>query len=370
MNQNPKLLYQIALTKINGVGDAISRNLLNIIGDEEAVFKSSRKSLLSIPGIARKLVEEILDPGVLRRAEEELNFADKNKIQTLFIRDKAYPCRLKDCIDAPILLYFKGNADLNAKRVLSIVGTRKSTDYGNSFCEKFLHELSFRFPDTLIVSGLAYGIDIQAHRAALADNLPTVGVLAHGLDKIYPAVHRRTAVEMLENGGLLTEFSSKTEPDKFNFVRRNRIVAGMSDAVIIVESSKKGGALITAEIANSYNRDVFAVPGRVNDASSEGCNALVADNKAVILQGADSFIRQMNWGNDSKTAATRQQQLFPDLTGDEQTIYDALTGCDCKHVNLLSIETGIPVSQLFFTLLEMEMKNIIKPLPGGVYKTV
>ncbi|MDR1808820.1 MAG: DNA-processing protein DprA [Prevotella sp.] len=370
MEQNAKLLYRIALTKINGVGDTISRNLLNIVGDEEDVFKSSRKSLLTIPGIARKLVDAILDPSVLQRAEEELTFVEKNKIQALFIRDEDYPQRLKDCTDAPILLYYKGNSDLNAKRIVSIVGTRRATDYGSSFCEKFIHELSVHFPDILIVSGLAYGIDIRAHKSALTEKLPTVGVLAHGLDRIYPAVHRRFAVEMLENGGLLTEFPSNTEPDKFNFVRRNRIVAGMADAVVVVESGGKGGALITAEIANSYNRDVFAVPGRITDSCSEGCNTLISDNKAILLQNAENFIRQMNWSNSDSSSAAKQRQLFLDLTDDEQRIFDALSGYDSKHVNQLAVETGVPVSQLFFTLLEMEMKNIIKPLPGGTYKIV
>lgn len=247
-----KLLYQIALTKIKGVGDIIARNLLEIIGDEEAVFKSTKKELSTIQGISSKLINEILNPDVLKLAEKELNFIERNKIQTFFIKDEDYPIRMKDCMDAPILLYFKGNSTFNPTKVIGIVGTRKSTHYGNSFCNDFLSELSVYFPDTLIVSGLAYGIDINAHNAALKSNLPTIGVLAHGLDRIYPSAHRNTAVEMLENGGLLTEFSSGTEPDKFNFVRRNRIIAGMADAVIVVESDTKGGSLITADIANSY----------------------------------------------------------------------------------------------------------------------
>ena len=370
MNQESKLLYRIALTKINGVGTAIARNLLDIVGDEESIFKSGKKSLLKIPNINRKLVDEILNPDVLRRAEEELKFVEKNKIQAFFINDENYPYRLKECTDAPILFYFKGNANFNAKKIISIVGTRKSTVYGNKFCEFFLREIAHYFPDALIISGLAYGIDIQAHKSALVENLPTIGVLAHGLDRIYPAVHRKTAIEMLEKGGLLTEFPSNTEPDRHNFVRRNRIVAGMADAVVVVESASKGGSLITAEIANSYNRDVFAVPGRITDSLSEGCNALITDNKAFILQSTENFIRQMNWDQNKKAKIPKQPSLFLELTGDEQIVYDALLSCDNKHVNLLSIDTGIPVSQLFFTLLEMEMKNVIKPLPGGTYKLV
>ncbi len=247
-----KRLYQIALTQIHGVGDIIARNILQIVGDEEAIFKSSRKSLLNIPGIASKLVDEILNPEVLIKAEKELTFIEKNNISLYFINDENYPHRLKECSDAPILFYFKGNANFNAEKVISIVGTRQSTLYGNNFCDSFLDTISTSLPDTLIISGLAYGIDINAHRAAIKHGLPTIGVLAHGLDRIYPSAHRQTAIEMLQNGGLLTEFSSGTEPDKHNFVRRNRIVAGMADTVIVVESDEKGGSLITAEIANSY----------------------------------------------------------------------------------------------------------------------
>lgn len=251
MQSSDKRLYQIALTQITGVGDIIARKLLQIIGDEEAIFKSNRKSLINT-GISSKIADEILNTKVLERAEKELNFVEKNKISTYFISDKDYPHRLKDCSDAPILLYFKGNVNFNVEKVISIVGTRKSTNYGNSFCDSFLKDISSTFPDTLIVSGLAYGIDIQAHRSALKYNLPTVGVLAHGLDRIYPSVHRQTAKEMIHNGGLLSDFPSETEPDRFNFVKRNRIVAGIADAVIVVESDERGGSLITAEIANSY----------------------------------------------------------------------------------------------------------------------
>lgn len=364
---NSKRLYQIGLTKINGIGDIIARNLLDIIGDEEEIFKSTRKSLLTIKGISSRLVDEILNPNVLKEAESELNFIEKNNIQTFFIKDETYPYRLKDCTDAPTLLYYKGCKDLNANKIISIVGTRKSTDYGNSFCENFIKEIATYFPDALIISGLAYGIDICAHKYAMIENLPTVGVLAHGLDRIYPSQHRKYAVEMLKNGGLLTEFPSGTEPDKYNFVKRNRIVAGISDATIVVESDVKGGSLITADIANSYNREVFALPGRVTDHASKGCNKLITENKAIMLQNIESFIQQMNW-NNSASVIPKQTELFLELTDEEQVIYDALINCENKHVNQISIETNIPVSQLFFFLLEMEIKNIIKPLPGGVYK--
>lgn len=365
-----KLFYQIALTQIKGVGDVIARSLLEIFQDEEAVFKTNKKTLSSIKGLPSKLINEILDPEVLNRAETELAFIEKNKIDTYFINSETYPLRLKECVDAPVLLYFKGNVDFNKTKVIGIVGTRKSTDYGQTFCDKFLEEVSISYPDTLIISGLAYGIDIHAHRASLKYNLPTIGILAHGLDRIYPAVHRKTAVDMLNSGGLLTEFVSETEPDKFNFVRRNRIIAGMSDAVIVVESDIKGGSLITADIANSYNRDVFAVPGRVTDPLSQGCNKLINDNKAAIFESPSAFFQAMGWDKGKTSSKPAQKSLFIELTEEEQAIYDLLSKSETVHVNDLSKETHIPVSSLFFNLLEMEMKGLIKPLPGSLYKLI
>lgn len=372
MNNTPdnKLLYQIALTKITGVGDILGKNLLRVVGDEEAIFKSSKKSLAAIQGISKNVVEEILNPEVLLRAEKELAFVRKNNIQTYFASEDGYPKRLLECIDSPILLYFKGNIDFNKEKVISIVGTRNSTHYGNNFCDTFLEELSKKLPDTLIISGLAYGIDINAHQAALKHGLPTVGVLAHGLDRIYPAVHRKIAVEMLEQGGLLTEFSSGTEPDKHNFVRRNRIVAGMADAVLVVESNAKGGSLITAEIANSYCKDVFALPGRNTDKRSEGCNQLISNHKADILLSTSQFLEQMNWGDSKprKTKEPKQQELFLNLTEDEQSILKKLNEDGATHIDRLSKELTIPAFQLFSTLLELEMKGLIKTSPGSIYE--
>lgn len=368
MQSSDKRLYQIALTQITGVGDIIARKLLQIIGDEEAIFKSNRKSLINT-GISSKIADEILNTKVLERAEKELNFVEKNKISTYFISDKDYPHRLKDCSDAPILLYFKGNVNFNTEKVISIVGTRKSTNYGNSFCDSFLKDISSTFPDTLIVSGLAYGIDIQAHRSALKYNLPTVGVLAHGLDRIYPSVHRQTAKEMVHNGGLLSDFPSETEPDRFNFVKRNRIVAGIADAVIVVESDERGGSLITAEIANSYCKDIFAIPGRMNDKYSQGCNKLISSHKADLFQSTEYFLQQMGWDNESikKKKSPRQQELFITLTSEEQAIVDSLTTNESLHIDTLARELNTPAYSLFSILLDMEMKGIIKNLPGNLY---
>lgn len=363
-----KTLYQIALTCIPGVGVIHARNLMKTVGDEEAVFREKAKNLEKIQGISRRLIDEIRKAEVLRKAEKELEFVEKNRIETLFYTQDNYPSRLNNCIDAPVLLYSKGNADFNAKKVVSIVGTRNATKYGQEFCQQFISKLSELLPHVLIVSGLAYGIDICAHRASLQHNVSTVGVLAHGLDRIYPSIHRKTAKEMLEMGALITEFPSHTEPDRFNFVKRNRIVAGMADAVVVVESDERGGSLITAEIANSYYREVFAVPGRTTDAKSSGCNSLISSNKAVLFKDTKSFIDQMGWNATAKITQPKQKELFLNLTETEERVFNALNKVESMHVNMLGIELNLPVSELFFTLLELEMKNVVKALPGGVYK--
>lgn len=368
-NNTTKLFYQIALTQINGVGDVLARKLLDEVGDEETIFKSSRKELMAIPYFSTYLANEILNPEVLRKAENELDFVQKNNISTFFYSDEDYPYRLKECIDAPILFYYKGNANLNSLKIISIVGTRKSNSYGNDFCDRFLEDIASALPDALIVSGLAYGIDIQSHKAALRVGLPTVGVLAHGLDRIYPFAHRKAAIDMLDNGGLLTEFVSKTEPDKFNFVKRNRIVAGLSDATVVVQSDIKGGSLITADLAGSYNRDVFALPGRITDKESGGCNILIEQNKAVILLSAEQFIQYMQWDTKDKLKP-RQQELFIDLPPDQQAVYDLLLENDSLHINALSMQSNMPLTSLLPLLLMMEMKGIIRTLPGSNYELI
>lgn len=364
---NDKTLYQIALTHITGVGVALARNLMNIVGDEEQIFKEKTRNLEKIQGISYRLINEIKSKEVLRKAEEELTFVSKNNLQALFFTTPEYPERLGHCVDAPILLYVKGNSNLNYKKVVSVVGTRNATPQGYEACKQFVKELSNKFSDIIIVSGLAYGIDICAHRAALENGVPTAAVLAHGLDRIYPSVHRKTAIDMLDAGALVTEFPSGTEPERFNFVRRNRIVAGLADALVVVESSSKGGSLITAEIANSYYREVFAVPGRTTDAASVGCNRLIASDQAILMQDIKGFTNHMGW-DDSKKPQPKQKELFLQLTEIEEQVYNALNTVENIHVNMLAIELDIPVSELFFTLLELEMKNVVKPMPGGVYK--
>lgn len=367
---DPKLLYQIALTQIVGVGDSLARVLLSTIGDEEEIFRSSKKTLCTIRGISSKLADQILDRDVLIKSENELNFMIKNKISSYFIKSDDYPYRLKECEDAPLLFYFKGNADLNSTKVISIVGTRKPSNYGISFCANFLSEISDKISPLLVVSGLAYGIDINAHRAALENSIPTVGILAHGLDIIYPAVHRKTAIDMFASGGLLSEFASGTSPDKFNFVRRNRIIAGLSDATIVVESGIKGGSLITADIANSYNREVFAVPGRIYDKESLGCNMIIEQNKAILLDTVETFTKHMQWDQAiAKNKIESSQQPLSLMSDQENQVYNLLrfNKDNSLHFNIIANQLSIASSELVAILVEMEMKGIIKSKPGNLY---
>ncbi|GHV12761.1 DNA processing protein DprA [Bacteroidia bacterium] len=363
------LVYQIALTQIHGIGDITAKQVIEHLGDASLLFQEKSRLLEKIPGISRRVISEIHHPEVLRRAEREVAFIEKNKITPLFIQNPDYPERLRDCIDAPVMLYFKGNTDFNTAKVVSIVGTRHATAYGREITESLLKEIAAIYPDTLIISGLAYGIDVFAHRAALKNNLPTVGVLAHGLDRIYPPTHRNTAVEMLPNGGLLTDFLSETNPDRPNFVKRNRIVAGISDCTIVVESAEKGGALITANIAESYNKDVFAVPGKTTDVYSAGCNTLIKYKKAALITCAGDLFREMCW-NAEKNAPKQavQQKLFIDLSPEEQIVVDLLTNNKVLQLNSMAVETNLPIPQLASILFELEMKNAIKCLPGGLYQ--
>ncbi len=356
--ETDKSLYRIALTQIKGVGVTHARTLMQVIGDEEAIFKEDIRKLEAIPRISRRLISEIRDPEVMRKAEKELKFVTDNKLRFLFFTDEEYPQRLTQCIDAPLLLYAKGNTGFNPQRTVSVIGTRNCTRYGEDFCTEFIEKLSHRIPELQIISGLAYGIDICAHRAALKNNLSTVAVLAHGLDRVYPQVHRQTAIEMLQNGALLTEFPSGTNPDKHNFVKRNRIVAGLSDAVVVT----------TCDMANSYFREVFALPGRVHDKMSVGCNKLITENKAILLQRIDDFISHMGWKEIEKPPLPKQQELFTNLSEEETALYGKLSKGGPMHVNALAIELNIPVSELFMTLLELEVKNVVVSLPGGMYQ--
>ncbi|GAB1417460.1 DNA-processing protein DprA [Bacteroidales bacterium] len=359
-----QLLYQIGLTLIPGVGDVLGKKLVAYCGGPEAVFSEKKRALEKIPGIGAALIHEITHQNVLGRAEQEMDFITKKGIQPLFFLDKKYPKRLQHCADSPLMLYYYGNADLNMQKVIGIVGTRKATDYGKHWCEQFIEELSTN--EVLIVSGLAYGIDSCAHRASLKYHLPTIGVLAHGLDRIYPPSNRGMAERMVTQGGLLTEFMAGTTPDRENFPRRNRIVAGMVDAIVVIESAKKGGALITANIASSYNRDVFALPGRVGDFTSEGCNYLIRTNKADMIENAENLRYMLGW--DTHKQASPQTRLFRDFSEDEQKILDAFGDDKESGIDDIMLKSTFPASKLAGLLLGLEFDGVLVALPGKRYK--
>ncbi len=366
------LLYKIAITLVPEVGDVIAKNLVTYCGSAEAVFKEKKKALIKIPGIADKTAENILaelrNVEVLKRAEQEIRFIEENKIEAIFFTDEKYPSRLKFSNDSPALLYYKGNADLNTAKVVSIVGTRTPSSYGIQITEQFIDELNNS--GILIVSGLAYGIDVLAHKTALDKGLDTVGVVAHGLDRIYPSVHNSIARKMEKQGGILTDFISDTNPDRENFPKRNRIVAGMCDALVVVETKLKGGSLITAEIANSYNKDVFAFPGRTGDEFSAGCNAFIKRNKAVLIENAADLLYVMNWqpeAENEKKSKNKQIQLLPNLSEKEQKIVSLFSTSSGVHIDEVCYKTGLTMSDAASTLLQLEFSNVVKSLPGKMY---
>ena len=366
---NQDLIYQIGITLVKGIGNITAKQIIENLDNVALLFTEKKHVLEKTSGLSRRLINEIHAADVLRRAEKEIHFIEKSAVIPLFITDPDYPRRLKDCVDAPVMLYFRGNTGLNAGKIISIVGTRNATAYGRELTDQLVHDIREIFPETLIVSGLAYGIDIAAHRAALRENMATVGILAHGLDRIYPPAHRNTAVEMINAGGLLTDFISETNPDRQNFVKRNRIVAGMSDCTVVVESAQKGGALITANIADSYNRDVFSYPGKTCDRYSEGCNLLIKSKKAALVTSADDIFREMNWNNPPEPVRIQavQRNLFPELNPEEQGVVDILSKAGNMQLNLLAIELDLPVSRLSVVLFDLEMNGLVRCKPGGMY---
>lgn len=363
-------IYTLALTRIPGLGLMGAYNLVRTLGSASAIFQHRKELKELLPEVSDKLIKALDCPEAFHRAEEELKYAEKNQIQCITLNDAAYPSRLKECEDAPLALFYRGNAPLNALKVISMVGTRHATAYGEDLCQSFIRELKELRPDVLIVSGLAYGIDICAHRAALQHGFATIGVLAHGLDRIYPTAHRKTAIDMMNHGGLLTEFMSGTNPDRQNFVKRNRIVAGMSDATIVVESAIKGGALITAELAESYHRDCFAFPGRTTDIYSAGCNEIIRNNRASLLSSAEDFVNAIGWNlTNNKTKDVIQRELFPELSEEEKKIVQVLhRNPDGIQINTLVVETNIPINRISAILFELEMKGVVRALAGGVYR--
>ncbi len=361
------LIYKVGITLIPGVGDVNAKKVIAYCGGVEAVFKEKKKALIKIPGIGLTVAESITKNNVLSRAEEEIKFLEKHKIAPLFFLDKQYPERLKHCDDSPVMLYYKGNSDLNVRKVVGIVGTRNATDYGKKICSEIVEGLAPY--NVMIISGLAYGIDVHAHKAALNLGLDTIGILGHGLDRMYPAVHKTTAEKMIKQGGLITEFMSDTAFIRENFPKRNRIIAGMIDALVVIEAAKEGGALITADIANSYNRDVFAVPGKITDRFSEGCNDLIKRNKAALISSAKDIIYIMRWEEKKeKKSANIQKQLFVELSEEEKKVVDILNGSGSVSVDMISLKMNLQASKVAAVLLNLEFLGIIKCLPGKMYQ--
>ncbi len=358
------LLHQIALTFIPNIGDIQARALVNHFGNAEDIFKAKRKDLERIEGMGIIRAGEIKKFNAFSRIEKEIKFIGKYNISPIFINDPSYPKRLLNCIDAPVMLYYKGNADLNAEKVIGVVGTRNNTEYGKQLCEKFIEGLAGL--DIIIISGLAFGIDTLAHRSAVQNNLKTIGVLAHGLDKLYPSHNKSLAKQMINNGGLLTDFPSDTNPDRQNFPKRNRIVAGICDAVVVIETSIKGGSLITAELANGYNRDVFVFPGRTTDRNSEGCNYLVKSNKACLITSVDDVMKTMNW-EDKRLPVNKQKELFVELSDNEKIIVEMLKIND-QHIDELNMRSGFPSSTMAAVLLNLELQGVISSMPGKIYR--
>ena len=369
ISQRMSQLHQVALTFVKNIGPAHAKLLVSYLGGAEKIFTVSKAKMLKIPGIGEKTISQLNLSEALALAEKELAYVEQNGIDVIFYTDSRYPKRLKNCADSPVLLYAKGNADFNGMHVVSIVGTRNATEYGKHLCRQLVEELQQY--NVLVVSGLALGIDVTAHKECIKQNLPTVGVLGHGLDRLYPGQNRSTAEKMISNGALLSEYPSGTIPDRENFPQRNRIVAGMADATVVIEAGVKGGALITAEIANSYNRDVFAYPGRVGDDYSQGCNFLIRNNKAQLLTCAADLAYSLGWeipGAGKKAQAAEQFMLPIDLSSDEQTIFNILSQTKSPvAIDDLTIKTNLPTSTLAMNLLNMEMQGYIKSLPGKVY---
>lgn len=363
-----ELYYTLALLQVEGVGDVIAKKLIQHCGTAEEVFTSKKANLQTIEGIGSVLIQKLQDKSVFAKAEAELQFIAKENISFTFFQEDNYPERLKNCYDSPTILFQAGNINLENRRIISIVGTRQITSYGMEFTKKLIEDIAPLNP--IIVSGFAYGVDIYAHQMAMECELQTIGVLAHGLNQIYPKVHKKYMAKMEQNGGFLTEFWSNTNPDRENFIKRNRIVAGISEATIVIESAERGGSLATANIANDYNRDVFAVPGRITDKYSQGCNNLIKTQRANLLSSAADLVYILNWEISKKQTKAVQRQLFISLTDEEQKIYDYLQKTGKEMMDIIAIECDLPIYKISAVLLNMELKGIIRPLPGKMFEVI
>ena len=367
-----ELFYVMALTRLTNFNYQQALELYKTVGSAQLLYEHRNEIGDIVKDASPHLMAALKDwSDAMKRAEYELHYMQEHGIRGLTLADDDYPQRLCECPDAPLVLYYIGNSDLNQMKIVSIVGTRHITTYGQDLVRRFVSDLKRHCHNVLVISGLAYGVDINAHREALANGYETIGVLAHGLDQIYPYHHRETAAKMVAHGGLLTEFMTQTNADKPNFVRRNRIVAGMADAVVLVESAAKGGGLITCEIAQSYDRAVFAFPGNIDAEYSKGCNNLIRDNGAALISNAEDFVKAMGWQDEAlrRQAMTDgiERNLFPDLSPDEQKVVGLLQQTNDLQLNILSVKTGLPIGQLTALLFQLEMKGVIKPLAGGMY---
>ncbi len=361
-----ELLYQIALTLVPNIGAVHARTLTDQFGDASSIFTAKRSSLGKVEGIGDIRAKNIKEFTDFKRVEEEIAFIQKYSIQPLFLTDDKYPKRFLNCYDPPTILYYRGNADLNHSKVLAIVGTRLNTGYGKQVTEEIIRDLSST--GIVIVSGLAFGIDAIAHKTSLKYNMPTIGVVGHGLDSIYPVQHKGLAKDMIMQGGILTEFISKTKPDKHNFPIRNRIVAGISDATIVVETSIKGGSMITAAMSNSYNRDVFAFPGRTTDNKSSGCNHLIKTNRAILLTDSKQLLETLGWEEKTKKPSMHQRELFIQLSDEERIIINILKEKELTPIDELNMLSNLSVSSVASAMLNLEFEGVVKSLPGKVYK--
>lgn len=362
------LLYVLALLKVEGVGDVVAKKLLNYCGTAENVFKSKPQMLKRIDGVGEVLIKNIQDKSIFKIAEREMRFIEDEKIQALYYQDSMYPHKLKHCNDGPVLLFSSGSLNFENRKLISVVGTRNVTAQGIEICERLVEDIAIFNP--IIVSGFAYGVDIVAHKAALKNNLQTIGVLAHGLNQVYPRTHKKYVTTIKNSGGFLTEFWSYSNPEKENFVKRNRIVAGISEATIVIESAERGGSLITALIANDYNRDVFAVPGRITDKYSQGCNNLIKTQRAHLLTSAADLVYILNWDLKTKDHPPLQKQLFITLDLDEQLIYDYLQSKGKQLLDIIAIECNLPIYRTSTLLLNMEMKGVIRALQGKNFEVI
>lgn len=362
------LLYTMALQHVPNVGDIIAKRLIHHCGSAEAVLKEKKQNLKKIDGIGSVILGDLFNPHHLKEAEKEIEFIKANEIKVSYFKEDGYPEKLKHCIDGPILLFQSGAINLEQQRQISIVGARKITTSGIAFCEDLIEKLAIYNP--VIISGFAYGTDITAHKAAMKHQLQTIGCLAHGLNQIYPSVHKKYIVDMEKNGGFFTDFWSSDAFDKNNFLKRNRIIAGLSEATIVIESAEKGGSLVTADIANSYNRDVFAVPGRTTDIQSVGCNNLIKYQKAHMLTNPMDVPYILNWKLEEEVKPVIQKQLFVELNDSEKAIYNYLKINDKQLLDIIALECQMPIFKVASILLNMELKGVVRPLPGKLFEIV